>query len=232
MRASGDAGVSLIELVVSMTLATILGAVTLSLFVAINSSTAATTDRAMSTAQARATLQSWTAYLRSSDGTTAGSTTNRFEWLTSRDTLFYADLFNRGTSINTVGAPTMMWLRLDSTAALVEEQFPSTATAGTSPTVCRVLTNSVTAVKLFTPYNTSGTDLTGTDLGSAPSPTAGCQPLPVTVPSQSAAPDQVAITNLQNVTSVGIDFTTTDTTGAHPLEFNALAALPTLGGSS
>ena len=59
---------------------------------------------------------------------------------------------------------------------------------------------------------------------------AGCRTLPVTVPSQSAHPDLNAQANLQNVTSVLIDFVVRDTHGDHPLEFTSQAVLPALGG--
>lgn len=235
VRGTGDAGITLMELLVAMVLTTIIGAMTIGVFISVNSSTANSEDRSFSTATARNTIQDWTAYLRVADGKAAGVKTNRIEWLTAKDMLFYADLYNRSvTNLTVTGAPTMIWLRLDSKKTLVEEQFASTATAGTAPTVCRRMATNVTTVDastaLFTAYDKSGAKMAGLDLGAAPTVTAGCVPLPVTVPSQTNKPDPSALANLQNVISVGIDFYVWDTKNLHPLEFTSQAVLPPLGG--
>jgi hypothetical protein len=233
VRSSGDAGITLMELVVAMALNVLIGALTVGIFLQVNDSSDTSIDRSVGTASARNAIQSWTAYLRVADGKTAGVKTNRIEWLTDDDMLFYADLYNRSVSnLDATGAPTMMWLRLDSAGALVEEQFPSTAAAGTAPTVCRTLATGVSTpgYALFTGYDSDGADMTGLALGAAPPASAGCVPLPVTVPSQTAHPDLTAQTNLQNVTSVVIDFVVRDTHGEHPIEFNSQAVLPALGG--
>lgn len=236
VREHADAGVSLMELLVSMALMTILGTLTLMLFLNVNSSTAATTDRTLNTASARNALEAWTGYLQVADGTTAGSKTNRIEWLTATDMLFYADINNRTwSSPGTTGAPTMMWLRLDAKGQLVEEQFASTAAAGTAPAVCRVLGSNVSQAvnadgvtqPVFSAADVTGATITGT--GTAPTPSSGCQNLPVTVPSQTKSPDPVAQANLVNVRSVTIDFQMRDGTNQHPIEFTSQAVLPNLG---
>ena len=230
-----DAGITLMELLVAMVLNSIIGALTLILFVAVDDSSGASTDRAVNTASARNAIQSWTAYLRVADGTTPGVITNRFEWLTSNDILFYADLFNRTATdagVPAVQPPTMMWLRRDSKGALVEEQFPYNAIAGQAPSQCRTLVPSVstTAGALFTPFDSSGTPLTTGSLGTAPASSAGCRALPVTVPSQTKHPDGTVVTNLQNVAAVSIDFVVRDTKNKHPLEFSSQAVLPAVWG--
>lgn len=248
VRATRDAGVTLMELVVAMTLSTILGAMTLAVFVRVNDSSSSTTDRAISSRSASLVMNAWPSYLKVSDGTTAGSIGNRFEWLTSTDMLFYANLYNRPMgAVDSTTAPTMVWLRLDSSGALVEEQFPSTASAGTNPTVCRVLTDirrarvtagdsDSTSPLLFTPYDVGANAMlhydaashtvVGYNLGTAPTATAGCRALPVTPPSRAAHPDPVISGNLQNVASVGITFTVRDSRSAHPLDFSAIVTLP------
>ena len=240
-----DAGLTLIEVVVAMVLSVILGGLTVMVFANTNTSSAATTDRTISTASARDTIQAWAGYLRVADGTTPGSRSNRIEWLTGNDMLFYADLRNRTmSSPATIGAATMIWIRLDSQGRLVEEQFASTAAQNASPTMCRQLALSVSnsigtdpvtgqqvTVPLFTPGDYNGTQIaSGTDLGSAPAASAGCQKLPVTVPSQAGHPDAAAQANLVNVFSVALDFTVKDTKGLHPIEFTSEAFLPSLGG--
>ncbi len=113
LRARPDAGITLTELLVTMGLSTIIGALTLMLFVHVDDSTSATTDRTIGAAQARIVMQAWSAYLGVADGPSApGSTSHRFEWVTPSSTVFYANLENRpGTSA--VSPPTMIWLRLD-----------------------------------------------------------------------------------------------------------------------
>jgi hypothetical protein len=238
----GDAGVSLIELVTSMTLMAILGLITARFFITVDSSSTASTDRAVNAHSAGDVTLAWTNYLRVADGPTAGSVSNRFEWLTNTDVLFYADINNRsvtGSGINTTSPPTMMWLRLDSKNVLIEEQFPSTAAVGTKPTTCRRLLANVTAPTLFAPADTLGVPIPmgpnppAEDLGAseAPTPTAGCQNLPVTVPSHLSKPDANATANLTNIGSVVINFTVADTKNKHSIQFTSVAALPVLGGS-
>jgi prepilin-type N-terminal cleavage/methylation domain-containing protein len=229
----GDEGVTLTELIVVMVLGSIVGALAMGLFVNMSNSSAWTIDRTVNSASARNAIQAWTAYLRVADGTTAGSVTNRIEWLTNKDMLFYADLGNRSIdSAGTIGPPTMIWLRLDSAGALVEEQFPSTAAQGATPSECRTLVTGVTTTTptaaLFTALDVNGVPLA--PQGTAPVVAAGCQNLPVTVPSQTAHPDTTVQANLQNVNSVTIDFVVRDTQRSHPLEFTSQAVLPALGG--
>lgn len=232
--ASGDAGISLAELIVAMVLSTILGAITLVLFIDVDNSTSASTDRAIDAAKARTAIQAWTTYLQVSDGPTTGSALNRFEWFSPTNVAFYADLFNRTqASLATTSAPTLVWLRLDSGGQFVEERFtPAPTGFPANYTACRILGSNFTAPKLFTPFGSTGNDLTGLNLGAAQNTAAGCQKLPSTLPSQLQHPDQIAAANLQRVFSVGIDFTVMDTKKTHPLEFNAVASLPVLAGAT
>jgi hypothetical protein len=245
IRSRGDAGVTLSELIVSMGLFSLIGALTLGIFLSINTSSAATVDRTINSSSARNAIQSWSAYLRVADGTTPGVKLNRIEWLAPNDMLFYADLYNR--SIDTPGATaaaTMIWLRLDGAGSLVEEQFASTAASGATPKICRTLARNVTtpatlkpgdrsAQTLFTAYDQHGSTITNDSgqLGTAPAKTTGCQRLPVTVPSQLRSPDLTVQGALQNVNSVALDFVISDSAKKHFLEFSSRVVLPTLGGS-
>lgn len=247
--ASRDGGITLMEVLVASTLSLILGAMTIAIFLNVNTTASATTDRTISTANARQTVQAWAAYLRVADGTTPGSRTNRIEWFTPYDILFYADINNRSVdtanAAGVTGAPTMVWLRRDSANNMVEELFASTAAQGATPTRCRVLVQNIVdstdyqthlAVPLFRSFDygenamVPGTGPGQLDLGTAPTPAAGCQALPVTVPSQSKKPDTNAQSNLQNVYSISIDFTVLDTKNQHPIAFSSQAFLPSLGG--
>jgi hypothetical protein len=226
-----DGGVTLTELVVAMTLATLVSALTLRIFVSIDDTSGATVDRTISSSSARNTIEAWTGYLRVADGTPAGTRTNRIEWLTNNDMLFYADLYNRSLdSVATTGAPTMIWLRLDGAKNLVEEQFSGTAAAGSAPQVCRVLVQNVTtpALPLFSAIDDAGAAIP--PQGTAPVAAPGCQPLPVTVPSQTRHPDPIVQGNLSKVSCVSIDFVVRDTRDGHPIEFTSQAVLPAQGG--
>lgn len=217
--AANDAGVTLTELIVAMTLSVILGAITLTLLITVNNSASATTDRTIGSAQAATTLQAWTSYLRVSDGTTAGSPGHRFEWITPTDILLHADLGNRTGSAAAV-APTLIWLRLDTTKQLVEEQFSSYASFPASYSVCRILATNVSSLTV-TGY-TSGT---GSDFGSNVGGSGGgCIPL-------AGIGTSGANTTLTNVTSVGLDFTITASDGTRPQEYTSLATVPVLTGS-
>jgi type II secretory pathway component PulJ len=233
-RAAGDAGMTLTELLVAMGLSTIIGAMTVTMFVQMASSTNATTDRTISSASVRNAVQAWTGYLRVADGTTAGSRTNRVEWLGPNDILFYADLANRSMDDpGTTSAPTMLWLRRDSKNQLVEEQFASTAGKGATATTCRVLADHLTTTNnLFDPIDSKSnaisfgpTTLPTTALTTA----AGCQTMPVTPTSKQSNPNANLQTLLQTVYAVTIDVTVSDTAGKHPINFQSQAVLPSLG---
>lgn len=236
VRSSADAGISLLELMMSMVLTSILGAITLMLFIAVDKSTSTTTDRAVNAAKARNVLQAWSSYLQVSDGPTAGAALNRFEWFTPSSVLFYADLYNRSGSAGSLGttsAPKLVWLRLDSAKQLVEEQFtPIPTSFPASWKTCRILGGGVSATKLFTAYGSQGNDLSSFSMGTAASVGAGCQKLPSALPSQAQHPDQIVSANLQKIFSVGIDFTVSDTKNSHPLQFNEVTAVPYLAGAS
>lgn len=224
-RTADDAGVSLIEVVVAMTLSTILGTATLLFFTAANDSAASSLDRSISSAQARNALQSWTAYLRVSDGPAAGNPSHRFEWITPTSTLFYADLGNRKLGAAAT-PPRMVWLRYDAARSqLVEEQFTSTGTAySATPSVCRIVATNVTGLSLAG-FTTATGD---SDFGSSLAPSgSGCLNLTGSV-SQT---DAVANAVLAKVSSLSIAVTVTDTKAHHSQTYTSLAAVPALTGS-
>ena len=214
---AADDGVTLVELLVGMTLSTIIGAMTLTLFVNASDATQASTDKSIDVAQARAILQAWTSYVSVADGPSIGSASHRFEWITDDDMLFYADLGNRSAaSVDSVGSPTVVWLRLTN-SRLIEEQF---AYGTTSPSVCRILADHVTAAPLFTAYDSSYAAISSGTLGE-PLATggAGCTDLPASVTQT----DQAADARLQTVSRVTIAFSITDTRGTHSTQFESSA---------
>lgn len=229
--AGDDSGFTLTELLVAMGLSMIIGAMTLGLFLSINTTSNTTSDRTVGTASARNAIQSWTGYLRVADGPTAGSRINRILWLTASDLLFYADLGNRKMSSDaetaTTAAATRIWLRRDYYGNLIEEQFSATATTGAQPLRCRSLVSRVAATPaLFSAVDSTGASMSALNLGTAPAATAAtakCRPLP------AVSTNSTVTANLQNVYSVTIDFIVRDTKSKHPLEFTSQAVLPSLG---
>jgi len=231
-QASRDAGVSLIEMLVAMALSTILGAVTLMLFVQVSSASNDTTDRTISSTQARNAQQAWSSYLQVlDDAAGAGTGSNRFEWFTAKSVLFYADLNNRAGAVGTTSAATMVWLRLDSANQLVEEKFPaSPASYPATATTCRVLAFRVTATQLFTAYNATGNDLSANSMGTSPTVGSGCQKLPSAPPSKGT-PNAIVVANLKTIASVAIAFSTTDVSKHHTFNFATTLTLPLVAGT-
>lgn len=229
-----DSGFTLIEVLVTMVIAGIVGALTMRLVVMVSASAGATSDRAVNSGRATSLMQAWSGYLSVIDDPSAsGLVTNRFEWLTPTSVLFYADLYNRSGAVSTTGAPTMIWLRLDATGQLVEEQFPAQPTSYPAAwTTCRPLLTNVTQGSVFTAYNALGNALTALNLGTAATVGNGCQQLPSAPPSQNSKSNATVVANLQTVASVGIAFTVLDHGGGHPLNFSTTVALPRLGAPS
>lgn len=220
-RATGQAGLSLTELIVAMGLTVVLGAVTLTLFITVNNSASATTDRTVGAGQARTVLQAWTSYLQVADGTITGSSNHRFEWITPTDMLFHADLGNRSGS-GPASTPPLMWLRLDTKGQLVEERFANASSFPATASTCRILSLNATSLTL-TGY-TTGTGA-GTNFGTASGGSgAGCIAL-------AGVGTAGTNTTLTAVTSVSITFTITATDGTRPQQYTSLAIIPGLAGS-
>jgi hypothetical protein len=237
-----DAGVTLAELVVAMGLATLIGALTLVVFTSTSSAVDATGDSLNGSGAARVTLQTWQSLLSTADApqTTStcptGSTSHRFEWLTSTETLFYSDVNNRAAD-GTCTPNTMVWLALRN-GALLEVRYAFSSGAY-QRSVCRALSMSpqatVTAGTLFTPN--PGQVLTSVDYGAAfaaSSPftaVTGCSTAPTTVSSAAVTDTDTTANNaLAQIGAVGVDFTVTDSTGTHPQSYDGVVTI--LGGSS
>lgn len=247
-----DAGVTLVELLVTLGLATIVGTMTLLLFTSANASVNATTDRIVGTADARTVLQSWQALLQSADVAPAtngsgaatgscpsGSTTHRFEWLTNTEVAFYADLANRSASGTTCTPPTLIWLGLRNGQLIEGEYAVSTGGTTFSLSTCLALTDQASAKvstnSLFTPN--PGQVLFSVDYGATFAATTGfasttsCATMPTSVSVTGMLDTDAAANNaLAQMRTVGIDFTVSDSTGAHTQNFDA--TVPILGGIS
>lgn len=246
--AHGDAGLTLVELLVAMVLSTLVGAMTLLTFIGASSASSATGDRMTGTADARTTLQQWQSLIQVADtaptGPTdcsSGTTSHRFEWIGMDDILFYANVDNR-PSDGSCTAPDMYWLAMRD-GTLLQAQYSLNA-SGWTLDGCKVLSQkpnvTFSSPALFTANR--GGALPGVDTGqvwSADGPfrsVTTCSAAPTSLAAnwvttlQQANPDGTALEVLKAITNVGIDFIASDQTGKHTQEFAGVAAV--YGGTS
>jgi hypothetical protein len=239
-----DAGVTLAELVVAMGLATLIATVTMFVFVSTSSAVNSVGDSFNASGSARAALQSWQTLIAAADApqTTntcpTGTTGHRFEWLTSTETLFYADLHNRAAD-GTCTPQTMVWLALRKGRLLEARYTIAAGQTAYSQAVCRTLSfathATASAGALFTPN--PGQVLTSVDYGATFASTTpfaavtGCANAPTSVSTTAVSDTDTSANNaLAQVNSVGIDFTLTDQTGKHTQTYDTTVTV--LGGSS
>ena len=250
-----DDGVTLMELLVAMGITTILGAVTLTFFVTTQNSGYKSMVTNQSTAEARIALDSWTSLLRVAGWLDPTAKTDRFEEITPTKVVFYANLDNRTTADQTVGAPTKVALMLRTTNAatgegqLVEVIFGAD---NTTPTSVRQLAFDVLPTggpghAVFQPYTETGGPIDVTTPGclSGGTPQAGLclQTLPANagmVDPQIGAgslavssgplrgyPDAAVDVDstLADIGGITIDFTTTDPGHTTMLNFTSSASV-------
>ncbi|SDJ05488.1 prepilin-type N-terminal cleavage/methylation domain-containing protein [Frankineae bacterium MT45] len=142
-RAQGDAGVTLVELMVTMTLTSILAVAALGMFLASNKATGADIDANLSTASARGALDSWTSMVQTaalpgtgSPATLANTITNPLgkgqiiSSLTPTSVLFFTNLNNRSVDINKVAVTTA--------STLVKLEWRPSDAAGAAATICPI----------------------------------------------------------------------------------------------
>ena len=242
--ASGDGGMSLIELLVAMVLSTLVGAMTLMTFISASSASSTTGDRLLGTANARVALQSWQSLIQVADAPpsgvagacSTGATAHRFEWITLTDILFYAGVDNRAGD-GTCTPPQLVWLALRNSTLLEAHYTYSSGTWG-SP-LCRTLTqpphSTVTSSTLFTPNPSQVMVLP--DLGQAfatSSPFAtvtSCASIPPSFLAGAVSDtDTTANNTLAQVNTIGIDFVLADQTDNHTQSFDTTATV--YGGTS
>lgn len=158
-----DAGFTLLELMIAMALLSLIGAMTIAFFVGMNTSTKTTIDTNVATAQARATLQSWTTMLSLADSpSAAGTGAGRFVEVTPTTVVFYSNIdANRALDNSARSAPRKIALSLEN-GELVERDYSETSGALTAT---RHLVQGVTRTDgrwIFTPYClTSSSSTTG-----------------------------------------------------------------------
>jgi prepilin-type N-terminal cleavage/methylation domain-containing protein len=167
--ATGDAGMSLVELLVTIVIVSILGAATTVYFVGSENGSNRTIATTQASAGARVTLDSWTSLLRVADWLDTSTQTDRFEEITPTKIVFYADLNNRPTDCTQVPAdcqlvnpPTKVALMLQTTnqatgeGQLVQIIFKSDNTTAQSVTRLALNVTPTDGQPIFQPYLVSG----------------------------------------------------------------------------
>lgn len=154
-----DAGITLMELVVAMSLSSLIGAMALSAFIVMHDATGTTIDRDIATAGARNVVEQWTALLQLADSpTAAGATADRITSISPTEMVFYADIDNRSGSAAR-SCPTLLDLSL-SGGELIEARTPYTGSACTQPgttSTSHLLADVSTSGWLFTGYDSNST---------------------------------------------------------------------------
>jgi type II secretory pathway pseudopilin PulG len=161
-----DAGITLIEMVVSMVLSLMIGTAAIAWFVAANSATHKTTEAEITTASARNALQSWAQLLRVADSPTSpGNSASRILSITPTSISFNANLANRATCTSgtcATGATTVVTLSMEAvtvngvaTKRLVQDMTGT----NTQRNVLIPAQVSSTSSCLFTPYDSTGAAL-------------------------------------------------------------------------
>jgi type II secretory pathway pseudopilin PulG len=216
---------TLVELIVAMTLGTIIAAAALSVFMGTITSTTHTSNTVINAAQARNVLQSWSEMIRVADSPDgAGTSSGRFGQVGPSTAIFYADLANR-SGATAVGAPTMVQLALTN-GQVVQSQY--TATNGAAPYTYPSTPTSTQILMGCPPTTTSNgcatpgqvTALTFT----AYYPNSGCSTTDLTS-ADLCTIDPAATPSLQDAVAVGISITVAPADGGASQSFSTLAAV-------
>lgn len=196
---NNDAGLSLVEMVVAMVLAGIVGSLLLAWFVGASDTSTATTNSDLAAADARGTLQSWARYLQVAGSPTGGTGAGRIESLDADSIAFNARLANDPSCTTDAAcdplATTPVTLQLDPITGALSEIVGDTKNVLIARGVAAG--DGSTGACLFTAYSD------GAPLGCHPSPS-----------------------DLEDVTAVTITFTITPKTG-HPRTYTTSASFTT-----
>jgi hypothetical protein len=144
-----DAGVTLIELVVGMTLTLIIGLMALAFFVSMDRASNDTIDSNVTTAGARNVIEAWTRLLSLADSPqTAGDSAGRFQQITPTSAVFYANMNNNRAGTGARTAPTKVSLSVEGgqvvNGDLVDGQLVERDYAPLSPVAPSLYPNSPT----------------------------------------------------------------------------------------
>lgn len=255
IRLSDDRGVTLAELMVSMTLTTILGSMAVLFFVGAIHEGYRTVLTNQNSGDARITLDSWTSMLRVAGWLDPNTEADRFEEITSTKIVFYANLNNRATSTSAPYSPpaattkVALMLRVSNAGTgvgqLIEVTFKADNTTVQSVRQLGFNAKQTGSTPLFQPYSRSGSplDLTlkGCLTGSTPTaglclqsgqagsgmrdPTVGATGLSVAAGQLKGNPALNMDKTLNQVGSIKIAFTVLDSSNTSSMDFSSLASV-------
>jgi len=248
-----ERGVTLAELMVAMTLTTIVGTMGTSFFVGASNAGNHTLASNQGTGDARLTLDSWTSMIRVAGWLDPNTMADRFEEITPTKIVFYANVGNRNSTSSTVGDRTKVALMLDVTDAstgrgqLVEVLFGPDNTTPTSVRQLAFNAGPTGGAWVFTPYNQAGAavDLSQPLCVDGTTPTTGlCAQAPAgpgpagaglldpslaagthTVVPGTLRGDGSANAMLANVGRIDIAFTVSDPSGTTTMDFASSASV-------
>jgi Tfp pilus assembly protein PilW len=178
-RRREEAGMTLAELIVASALTIVIGTMATTFFVAVLQTTSRVTLANQQTGDARATLDSWTSLLRLAGWLDPNTMADRFEEITPTKIVFYANLNNRSTADQTVGAPTKVALLLNNggsgTGQLVQIVFQADNTTPQSVRQLGFAAEATNGAWIFTPVNRLGgtVDISRAECRSGQSAVAG-----------------------------------------------------------
>jgi Tfp pilus assembly protein PilW len=169
IRFSDDRGITLAELMVSMTLTTILGTMAVLFFVGATREGYRTVLTNQNSGDARVTLDSWTNMLRVAGWLDPNTEADRFEEITATKIVFYANLNNRATSTSapySAPGPTTkvaLMLRVSNASTgvgqLIEVTFKADNSTVQSVRQLGFSAKATGSSPIFQPYSRSGSPL-------------------------------------------------------------------------
>jgi Tfp pilus assembly protein PilW len=254
-RLANDRGITLAELVVSMSLTTILGTMAVLFFVGATHEGYRTVLTNQNSGDARVTLDSWTNMLRVAGWLDPNTEADRFEEITSTKIVFYANLNNRVASTSapySAPSPTTkvaLMLRISDASTgigqLIEVTFQSDNTTIKSVRQLGFSAKATGSTPIFQPYSRAGSPLDMTTKGclSGSTPTAGLclqsgqagsgmldpkvasSGLSVSSGSLRGNPALKVDKTLNQVGSIGISFTALDSSNTSSMDFTSLASV-------
>jgi len=254
-RLADDRGITLAELMVSMTLTTILGVMAVLFFVGATHAGYRTVLTNENTSDARITLDSWTNMLRVAGWLDPNTEADRFEEITSTKIVFYANLNNRVASTSApYGAPgpttkVALMLRISDASKgigqLIEVTFKPDNTTVNTVRQLGFSAKATGTTPIFQPYSRAGSPLDLTTKGciSGGTPTAGLC-LQSGQPGSGMLDPQIAGTGLSvssgllrgnsalnvdkplnQVGSIAVSFTVLDSSNTSSMNFTSLASV-------
>jgi hypothetical protein len=255
IRFSDDRGITLAELMVSMTLTTILGTMAVLFFVGATREGYRTVLTNQNSGDARVTLDSWTNMLRVAGWLDPNTEADRFEEITPTKIVFYANLNNRVASTSapySAPSPTTkvaLMLRISNASTgvgqLIEVTFKSDNTTVQSVRQLGFNAKATGGAPIFQPYSRSGSPLdltlkgclsgsTGTaglclQSGQAGSgmqdPTISATGLSVSAGQLKGNPALKVDKTLNQVGSIKIAFTVLDSSNTSSMDYSSLASV-------